>query len=160
MGLHHVAFFVFYDAFAMQNVGVLEPHVAAHTHAEVFFVGLLAEVLALDVNLAPEADLAGAGGFRLRIIDGGQALQLILRVVGDDHFERVQHGHTALGQLVELGAHAEFQQLELDQIFAPGYTRFVAEGAQRGGRVAPAAHPRDGGHPGVVPAGHHVLLYQ
>ena len=68
--------------------------------------------------------------------------------------ERVEHGHHAQGVLVQVLAHAVFEQGDIDQVVVLGHADLVDEIADRFGRIAAPAHPAQGGHARVVPAAH------
>ncbi len=140
------------EVFAMDDVSPLEADVTARTQAEEFFRGVFHEVGALDVELAAEGHHSGAGAFVFGVVFQFEFFGLPFGVVSDDDFQGVEHGHDAAGGAVELFADASFQQLDFDDVVAAGHAGFVAESADGGRRVAPAAQPREGGHAGVVPA--------
>src|ERR1019366_8513028 len=76
----------------------------------------------------------------------------------DDDLEGPQHGEAAEG---------DFVQVIPDDVFENGHVReadefrdadFGGETAQRGGGHASTTYPRDGRHPGIIPAGDGVVV--
>lgn len=81
-------------------------------------------------------------------------------VVGDRHLQRIEHGHAALCDLVEVLAHAVLQFSQVDHVVALGHAHHFGEVAHRGRCVALAAQGADRRHAGVVPAHHGAFLHQ
>ena len=89
-----------------------------------------------------------------------EGLGLVLGVVLDGELHRVQHGHGPAGVEVQVLPQAVLQEGVLHGGVHLGHAVSLAEVPDGGGGVAPAAQAADGGHPGVVPAGHVAALHQ
>ena len=100
--------------------------------------------------------LAGIGGVVLH----GEGLALALGIVGNGELHRMQHRHGPLGGHVQILPQAVLQEAVLHGVGGFGHADALAEAADRGGGIAPAAQAAQGGHPGIVPAGDIVLLHQ
>ena len=120
---------------------------------------MLHEVVALDVEVAREADLAGAGVGVVGVVLYLDQLALPLGVVDDGELERVQHGHGALSVLVQILAQAVLEQGVLHGVGHLGDADALAEVTHSAGGVA-AAQAAERGHTRVVPAGDVALLDQ
>ncbi len=158
--LHDVSLGILDDLFALDEVGVAQTHLVARAQAVVFLGGDLHEVLAFDVDHLREGNTARSGLGILGVVDRLELLLASLFVVVDDYLQRVEHGHAALGHLVQVLAHAVLQFRDVDRIVALGYADHLGEGPHRGGGVTLAAQTADGRHAGVVPAHHDALLHQ
>ena len=155
-----VALGIFLHALGGDEIGIAQSHLAAQAQAEILLGSLLHKVLALDIELAAERNLTCAVGLVLGIVDGGEHFGLSFGIVVDDQFHRVQHCHAAGGHLVQMVAQAVLQAHIVDDVVALGHSDVLAEIADALGRVATAAETADGGHAGIVPAAHVVLLDQ
>ena len=96
----------------------------------------------------------------LGIVLHRHGLHLALGIVGDDYLDRVHHGHHSGGDAVEIVAHGVLQQAHRVESLVFGIADGVDEVAYRLRCVAAAAHTRDGGHAGVIPAVDQPLLDQ
>jgi hypothetical protein len=94
------------------------------------------------------------------IIDGLEFLDLAFRVVLDDEADRVEHRHEAGRRLVEVVADGVLKQGDVGEGVVLRDADRLAELADRGGRVAAAAHAGDRRHAGVVPAGDALFLHE
>ena len=144
------------DFLALDDVGVLEAYLPARLEAEVLLGRLFHEVLLLDVERARERHEAMAAMHRIVVRE--QPLLFILGVVRDDDLQRVQHGHDAVGILVEVGAHFMLEHGDVDDAVCLRDTDLLAEIADGSRRVAAAAQARDGRHARIVPAAHVALF--
>ncbi len=72
----------------------------------------------------------------------------------------LQHPHDPGRPVVQVFPHAEFQQGQVHQVFPLPHPDALAEGADGLRGVAPAPHPRQGGHAGVIPAADVPLIHQ
>src|SRR5262249_36105436 len=118
-----------YDADALDEVGVAQPHFLAGCQAGITLWRILAEVVLFDVQDPGEGALAGAGRGVFRIVDGFHFLDLALGVVLDHHAERAQHGEHPRGPLVEVVAEAAFQDAEVDDAVILGHADALTERA-------------------------------
>ena len=120
----------------------------------------LHKVLRLDPQMAREGDLMGA----LRRVGGvvlhREYLALALGIVGHRQLHRVQHRHGALRMRVQVLPQAVLQEAVLNGVGGLCHADALAEAADGGGGVSPAAQTAQRGHPGIVPAGNIVLLHQ
>ena len=146
------------DGLAGDEVGVAEADFGAGGEAVILLGGDLAEVVVFDVDYLGERDFASTGGFVSGVVDGFHVLDEVGGVVGDDHLERIEDGHGAEGAFVEVFAEEVFQEAEFDDAVGFGDADVGAEGAQSFGSIAAAAETGEGGHAGVVPAGHQAFL--
>ena len=89
-----------------------------------------------------------------------QSLNLVIRIIGKHHFERLQHTHAARCILIKVLADGEFQHGNIHHAVTAGGTDHVAEFTNRLGRIAAPTHARYCRHARIVPPGYHALLYQ
>ena len=87
-------------------------------------------------------------------------LALALGIVGHRQLHRVQHRHGSLRVGVQVLPQAVLQEAVLNGVGGLGHADALAEAADGGGGVSPAAQATQRGHPGIVPAGDIVLLHQ
>ena len=135
---------------------MLEAYLPARLEAEVLLGRLFHEVLLLDVERARERHEAMAAMHRIVVRE--QPLLFILGVVRDDDLQRVQHGHDAVGVLVEVGADFMLEHGDVDDAVCLRDTDLPAEIADGSRRVAAAAQARDGRHARIVPTAHIALF--
>ena len=90
----------------------------------------------------------------------GQIVHLPLGPVGQFYLQGVEHGHSSGGALAQVVPHAGFQQRPIHCGIGLGHPHPGQEVLNGLGRIAPAAHGHQGGHPGIVPAGDVALLHQ
>ena len=154
-----VAFGILNHLLAFDEVRVAQTHFAARRETEELLGRLLHEIVAFDVDHLREGNLTRSGRFVLRIVDRREEFRLVLVVVGDDHFQRVEYGHATLGDLVQVFADAVFQLAEVDDVVAFGNAYHFSEVAHRSRGVTLAAQGADGRHAGVVPAHHGAFLH-
>ena len=143
------------------EVGPAQAHLAAGGQAVVLARRVFHEVVALDVELAAEGHGPRAHlGRIVGEIGRGKLVDLVVGVVGDDHLQRVQHGHDPGGLGVEVVSNGVFQLVQADPGLALAHADDLAEIADGLGRDAPAAQAGDGGHARVVPAADVAALDQ
>ena len=150
--LDHLALGVLHGLPARDEVGVAQPHLLARRQSEELLGRVLHEVVALDPQLAREADLARARACVLRVVDGFQLLRLALRIVLDHHLERPQHGHAPQRAFVERLAHRELEHAGIDHAVGLGDADALDEIADRRRRHAAPTQARNRGHARIVPA--------
>ena len=85
-------------------------------------------------------------------------LFLALGVVVDHELQRVEHRHAARRDLVQVLAHAVFEDREVDDLVRLGHADALGEDAEALGRVAAAARAGERGHARVVPAVDGLLI--
>ena len=112
---------------AADVIGVLEADLLAGREAEEFLGRVLAEVVLLDIDLARKGQLARAGGGVLGVVLGVDLLHLPSRIVGDDDFQRPQHGHHPPGRSVQVFAQAVLEQGHVDHALALGHADSLGE---------------------------------
>ena len=151
MQLDHLPGVVLDHVHAGDEVGVAQPDLAAGRQPEELPRGVLAKVVALDVEDPREGNLPGAHRGVLGIVHGLHLLDPALGVVVDHHPQRAQHRHHPGGDAVELLPHAVLEQLDVGGAVVLGHPHLLAEPADRLRRVAPPAKTRQGGHARVVP---------
>ena len=93
-----------------------------------------------------------SGRFIFGIIDTTDHFGLSLRVIGNHHLDRIQHGHTAFSAFVKVLADTEFQQSQVDHVIALGHTHLVGKHPDALGGISPAAQPANRRHTGIVPS--------
>src|SRR5690349_17464054 len=77
--LHHIPSAIFDNLITLEDVGILQPHLAPGTKPEVFRRRIFHKIVALDVELARERQLATASRGVLWIINSVQFLGFALR---------------------------------------------------------------------------------
>ena len=152
--LDDVALLVLDNLVALDDVGAHQADLAVRFHAEELRRRYLGKVVRVDVELAGERNLSDAGLLILRDVGQLEILFLVLRVVGDDHLDRVQDGDAALGGGVELITDAVLQQADVDDAVGLGDAGLLDKLVDGARGVAAAAQAADGGHSRVVPAVH------
>ncbi len=158
--LGDVAIGVLDDFLTLDDVCALEAYLAAGGEAEEFLGRVFHEVLALDVELAAEGHRVCTRAGLLGIVVHLDGLDAVFGIVGEHDLYGIHHGHHAGGDAVEVVAHGVLEQAHRVEGLILGVADGVDEVAYRGGGVAAAAQARDGGHAGIVPAGHQTLLDQ
>ena len=155
-----IAVGVFAATGAHHDVGTLESHFLARSHAEEFLWRIFHKVVALNVDFLAERHFVGAGIFLLGIVVHIHHFHLVGGIVGDDHLHGIEHGAHAVGALIEVVANGVFKEADIVERFKFG----VADGVDKildGFRgEATSAQAANGGHTRVVPSVHQVFLHQ
>jgi len=102
------------DVGTLDEVSAAKAHFGAWREAKELLGRIFAEVVLLDVKLAREDDVAGAGRWILGIVDDLEVLDLTLRIVVDDDFQRAKHSHDSRRAAVEVFADEVLEHAELD----------------------------------------------
>ncbi|BAF61048.1 hypothetical protein PTH_2866 [Pelotomaculum thermopropionicum SI] len=157
---HPAGALVLYHPLALNDIGMLQPDLAAGCQAEKFPRWIFEKVVLLDVKLAGKRHLARAQGGIFLVVNGIQLLHLPLRVVLDDHPQRAQHGHDARGFQVQVFPYAVLQKRNIDYAVAFGNADEIAKPANCLRGIAAPAQAAYGGHPRVVPAAYIALFNQ
>ena len=159
---HHVAGLVLVHAGAAHQVSAHQAHFAAQGQALELRRRYLKEVAALDPQLLGKGHGTGGGvvDLAVRVVGQVEHLAPVGGIVVNDELDGVQHSHTALGVQLQLGAQHGLQLAHVHQVVGLGDTGLLNKGEDAGGGVAAAAQAGQGGHAGVVPAVHDVLLHQ
>ena len=160
--LDHVARFILHDVGGGDEEGSTQTHLLAGREAEVLRWGDLAEVVLFDPELAGEGHLANTVGFILGVVDHIEVFDdrgavLVGGPVSDGELERLRDGHAALRSGVEFAAHVAFELFNRLAGVDLGDADFLAELADRGGRVAAATETTQGRHARVIPAVHDAV---
>ncbi len=113
-----------------------------------------------DVEFAGEGYLAFTGAFIFRVVHRIHHLHFSFREIGDDYFHRIDNAHHAVGALVQIFAHAKFQQRKVNHIVALRHAYLFGKQAYAFRRIAAAAQSANGGHARVVPAVHIIVFHQ
>ena len=121
---------------------------------------IFAEVVPLDIKLTAERHLAAAFHAAVLTERHVEPLHLPFRIVLDDDLNRIEYGHRARGNRVQVFAHAELEQAVFHQIFRAGHADARAEVTDGFRGVPPASHPANSGHTGIVPAAHESALHE
>ncbi len=137
---------------AAHDADAAQPHLAARHQAMEALGRHFGEILALDPQLRRERHLARAHRLVLGMVGEAQRLLVPGRQVGDHQPQRVEHGHAPRRMRVQFLAHAALEHAELDHAVLLGHAEALAEGPDRGGGEAAAAHRRKRGHARIVPA--------
>ena len=142
----YIACLVPFHAGIAYQIGPFEPHLPVGGKTEIPLGRILAVVVLLNVNLAGE----GHGLFaQLRLVGidvDEDFLGLSLGIVINYDLEGTQHRHGARGVLIEIVAHAGFEQGVINHRIGFGYADFVHKIPDGRRRISPAAQPADGGH--------------
>lgn len=158
--LSDVALLVFDDAGANDAIRVAEADFGAWGETEEFLRRVFHKIVPLDIKLAAERDRAGACVGILRIVDRLHHLLLIFRIIVDDDFDGIEHGHDAWSDFIEMLAHAEVEKGDIGHAVDFGHADRFAEIPDGFRGEAASAETRDGGHAGIVPAIDEALFYQ
>src|SRR5688572_33282965 len=81
--LHHLV--------TLNNISVLQPHLAARLEPEILRRRRLRKIRALNIELTAERKFAGAGTRVFRIIDSAELFDLTFRIICDHDFDRPKH---------------------------------------------------------------------
>ncbi len=158
--LDDLAAFVLDDARAGDEVGVAQAHFAPRRQPIELFGRVLHEVVALDVKHFGEGHQAGPGARVFGVVDRLHLLDQIIRVILDDHAQRVEHGHATRGAPVEVLAQAVLEKLDVHHAVGLGDADALGEVADGLRRVAAPPQPGESRHTRVVPAAHVALVDQ
>src|SRR5262249_26706214 len=139
--LRHLTVATHREVGALDDVGGTQTNLGAGRQPEILLWGAVAEVVALDPQLAAERDLSRAGGGVFGIVDGIQLLDLALGVVGNDELEGAEDGHAPLGAAVEILADAMLEQRQLHRVVGLGDTDALPAVTDALRRVTPAGPP-------------------
>ena len=156
----HLAVGVLFDALASHEVGALQTDFAFRLQAEVLLRRFFHKVVGFDVEFAAERYLARACVRIVRVIFHFDHFNLAGFPVVDYELDRIDHGHHAVGCLVQFFADAEVEQVYVDHGVGLGNTDAVAEFADGTRGKATAAVTADRRHTRVVPAHHGLRLHQ
>src|SRR6185312_3287979 len=137
--LRHLALGVLHHLAPGDEIGVAQAYLAAGREAIELFRRVLHEIVALDIELATERNLARALAGIIRMIDRLELLALAARIVLDDHLERPQHGHAARRSPVEVFADGMLEHLDIDDAVGARHADALDEIADRLGRHAAPA---------------------
>ena len=121
---------------------------------------IFAEVVPLDIKLTAERHLAAAFHAAVLTERHVEPFHLPFRIVLDDDLDRIEYGHRARSDRVQVFAHAELEQAVFHQIFRAGHADARTEVTDGFRGVSPASHPANGGHTGIVPAAHEPALHE
>lgn len=91
--LDDLAVLVLDDAGALEDARVAQADLLPWRQAEPLLGGHLGEVLALDVELTAEGDIAAGAVALLRVVGGVEDIDAVLGPVLDHHLERAEHRH-------------------------------------------------------------------
>ncbi len=150
--LHHLA--------ASDEIGVAQPHLAPGRKTVEFLGRHFHEVVALDIELAAEADAPDARGRILGAVDGIELLARTVRVIFDDHFQRTQHRHATQRRLVEGLTDRVLEHADIDEAVGLRDADPPHEITDRGRRHAAATQPRQCRHARIIPAFDVSLAHQ
>src|SRR5207248_1615341 len=92
-----------------------------------------------------------------RIIDCFEVLDSVLGIVRENDFERIENGHAAFRDSVEMIANAVFEQGNVGDAVEFGDANGSAEIANSFRSVTAATKTGDGGHARIIPAGDEVF---
>ena len=162
MELHDLSGLRIFDhRFTLDEVPVPESHLPPECEPVEALLRLLLEVVPLDVKLSGEGNPPGALPAHVpRVVGGLQLFHLPLGVVRHHHLQGLQHAHHPGGRVVQVVPDGVFELSDVHTAVGLRHTDHLAEVPDRLGRHAPAAEPGDGGHPGVVPPLHVLLLHE
>src|SRR6185295_7494413 len=119
---------------------------------------VLAEVVALDIQLAREWHLPRAGRRILRIVHRLELFDLSLGEVVDHHLKRAEHGHHSRRPAIQVLADRVLQYLHVNRAVELGDSNAFAKGADRLGCVNAPPQAADGRHPWIVPTADVLVL--
>ena len=145
---------VLLDALALDDISTHQTDFAADGQTLELGRRHLGKVLVLDPQLTGKGDFTGGGIVCLTVgvVGNVEILGLVLRVVVDDEFDRVEDGDTPLCGQVQLAADAGFQLAHVDEVVRLGDAGLTDEGEDGGRGVTTAAQTAQGRHTGIIPA--------
>ena len=142
------------------NVGILKTNLLARSQAHKLLLGLLHEVIALNPEFAGEFYSVGTISLVLGIVDSGELLNLILRIVGDNHLNRIKNGTNTDGTGVQVIANCTLEQSHIVKGIDLGVSDLVDELNDALGAISTTAEATDGWHTGVIPSINKLLVNQ
>src|SRR5204862_6591155 len=99
--LDHLAGCIFHDFIALDNVSVFQPHFATGPEPKIFWRRSFHEIVALDVKLATERNLACSGIWIFGVVDCIEFFDFSLGIIRQHDLDRAQYGEPACGGAVE-----------------------------------------------------------
>ena len=130
---------VLLERFALHDVGAFQARHQTRTESEILLLRHFHEIVAFDVELTTEGQLAQPGVRILGVDFAGECFRFAFRVVGDDELDRIGHHHGAGGVSVEVLAHAVLEQAHVDHVLAARHADELAEVADRFRRITTTA---------------------
>ena len=152
--------FVLHHAFISDDVGIPEADLPSRTQAVIFFRRVFEKVVLFDVKLPGEGQLPCSHVGILGMVGAFDLLNQVLRIIVDHHPKGVQDAQRPGGMGIEVLPDAVLQQGDVDQVVIFRHADLGAEVPDGFRGVAPAAHARDGRHPGVIPALDEMVFHQ
>lgn len=113
---------------------------------------VLLKVVPLDIQLSRKGHLARPHRGVLGVVDGGQLVDLALRIVVDDDLQGVEDGHRARSAPVQVLPNGVLKHGDVDGLVSLGDADGHAERSQGLRSVAAPAQSRHRGHARIVPA--------
>ena len=96
----------------------------------------------------------------IRVIFQGNRFGFAFRPVGQDHLQGIEHSHGAQGGVAQHVADTVLQYGVIHGGIGLAHADGIHEIANGHGRIAATTHGRQGGHPGIIPAGHIAAFHQ
>ena len=158
--LNDIARLVLNRLIRLDHIGVAQAHALAQYQALVFLVGLLAEVIGVDIDLTAKGQLALPQVLPGGMVGSRQHLHLVLGIIGEHDLKRIQHRHGARCVLVQVFTDSKLQHSHIHHTVGTGGAYHVAKFANGGRGVTAATHAGYGGHAGVVPTGNNAVVHQ
>ena len=152
--------FVLDHFFALDEVSALHSYFVAREQTEILLHRLLHEVGAIHVNLPRKRNLASTHLRNLSVVLQLDHLALILRIVGNHHFDRIFHHVSAFHFGLQILPDAVFQQRDFHHTVGLGHADPLTEIPDGFRRVASAAKSGDRRHPRIVPSVHRSVIHE
>ncbi|MNP09263.1 hypothetical protein D3C76_1013610 [compost metagenome] len=95
MQFNNLAILIFNDFITFDEISMLQAYFIAGEQAEIFIGRILHKVVALNINLTRERNLAYTHFFILCIILRFKPFCLAFRIIGDNNLKRTKYSHGA-----------------------------------------------------------------
>ena len=149
--LHH--FVTFHDVRALQT------DFFARCHTEEFLHRRFHEIFSFDIQISSKRHFALAHGWYFRIVFDGHFFDLSFRIVGKHYLHRIYDYHEPRCFGLQVFTDAILQLRDVYQVVRFRYAYKLTEETKGLGGVASSTDAADGGHTGIVPAGHQTCFY-
>ena len=156
--LNDLAILVLNNLLAADQVRIAQTHLLTRRQTIVLLGRLLHKVVAVDIDLTREGHLACTCSLVLGVVDAGEVLGLILGIVGNRNLQRLQNSHTTLSSLIQILAHAELHQAQVDHVIALSNTNLLGKCTHRCRGVTLTTQSADCRHTGIVPTHYDTAL--
>ena len=141
-------------------ISILQTYFLTWNHTEELFRSILHEILTFDPKFTREGYAMRSVGFVLRIIDSFHFFRKSFRIVGNNKFNRIEHGRHTQGASIKILTGSCFKKriiVKSIKLCIPYHVYKLANGLRRISTATQAAYCR---HTRVIPTFYKFFLYQ